>query len=168
MSNSPTVQTLQESHEGLRGIDWVHGLARAGVRRSQGELSVRLYALAQELDEVEQQIESTMTADKFYFKLPTAWWAWVPLLFAFGFLYAAQGDFYERRLVLWASALALFFVFAAFFWLRHRTMEAIRLEKKRRNRPRLKSDKHALVAELLSVRDELVVQIQTSDQEGRS
>ena len=159
MSNFISVQTLQELHDGQSGIAWVHGLARAGVRRRQGALEDKLYALAHQLDGLEDQIESTMAADRFYFRLPTVWWAWVPLLFSGGFLYAAQGDMFEQRLVVWAVVLMSFFVFAALFWFRNRVVEAVRLEKKRRHRPKLKMQKKQLMAELVGARDELLVQI---------
>lgn len=159
MSNSLSLQTLRELHAGLSGIAWVHGLARAGVRRKESGLQEALYALAHRLDEIEQQIEATMAADRLYFQLPTAWWAWVPLLFSFGFLYAAQGEHLKGRLVIWALALMLFFAFAALFWFRNRFWEAIRLEKKRRNRPQLKSEKDSIVMELLQTRDALLAQV---------
>ena len=157
MSNFITVQTLRELHDGLTGMAWVQGLARAGVRRRQGGLQEQLYALAHQLDDLEQQIESTMAADRLYFRLPMVWWAWVPLLFSGGFLYAAQGEFYEQRLVVWALSLMSFFAFAALFWFRHRAEEAIRTEIKRRNRPKLKAQKGELMAELLTTRDALLV-----------
>ena len=159
MSDYLALQTLRELHDGLRGIDWVHGLARAGVRRKDGQLQDELYALAHRLDEVEQEIERTMAADRLYFRLPTAWWAWVPLLFSFGFLYAAQGEFFHQRLLVWALALGLFFGVAGLFWFRNRTVEAIRLEQKRRDRPRLQRERNAIVEQLLRTRDALLGQV---------
>ena len=158
MSNSVDVQSLRELRDGQRGIEWLQGLARANVRRSQGVVAEQAYALASEIDRLDEDIQSTYTDDKFFFKLPTAWWAWVPLLYSGGFLYSAHTEFYEDRLNRWMWFAVGLGVFAVLFLIRKLWMENTRKLDKRKARPRLKGQRAALMVDLLKARDALVEQ----------
>tara|TARA_Y100001978_G_scaffold190260_1_gene193306 strand:- start:256 stop:765 length:510 start_codon:yes stop_codon:yes gene_type:complete len=159
MSNPVDVQSLRELRDGQRGIEWLQALARANVRRSQGPASERAYALASEIDRLDEDIQSTYTDDKYFFKLPKAWWAWVPLLYSGGFLYSSQTEFFEDRMNRWMWFLVGFGVFAVFFLLRKAWMENTRKIDKTKARPRLKGQRAALMVELLQVRDTLVGEV---------
>lgn len=158
MSNPVDVQSLRALRDGQRGIEWLQGLARSNVRRSQGEAADRAYALASEIDRLDQDIQSTYTDDKFFFKLPKAWWAWVPLLYSGGFLYSAHTEFYEDRLNRWMWFVVGLGVFAVFFLIRKVWMENTRKLEKKQSRPRLKGQRAALMVELLRTRDTLIEQ----------
>ena len=158
MSNPLHVQSLIELRDGQRGIEWLQGLARANVRRSNGLLEERAYALASEIDRLDEDIQRTYTADTFFFRLPKAWWAWVPLLYSGGFLYATQKEFYEERIQQWMWFVMILALFATLFLVRKWWMETSRKVDKRQSRPRLKGQRAALMVELLQVRDALVAQ----------
>ena len=163
MSNPIDVQSLKELRDGQRGIEWLQGLARANVRRANGVVSERAYALASEIDRLDEDIQRTYTDDKFFFKLPNAWWAWVPLLYSGGFLYATQLEFIEERLNRWMWFVVALGTFAVFFLMRKVWMEQTRKLDKKKTRPRLKGQRAALMVELLQTRDALLEQARTVD-----
>ena len=149
---------LRECKQGRLGIQWLQSLARASVRSQDGGLGERAYGLARELDAVDEEIADTFVLDIMFFPLPKGWWWKMPLLYAGGFLWAAQEDHYEDRLISWAWALTILGFFASMVIL-YKLVRERRLQfEKGRRRPGLNQRRKELENELCLVRDALLEQ----------
>jgi len=156
MSNPIDVQLLRTLQDGHTGLHWLQSLARGNVRRKSDSASEQAYVLAAQIDVLDEQIRETYTLDKFFYRLPPGWWAWVPLLYSFGFLYAAQRELYEDRLMVWMWFLILLAGFALTVFARKVSIESGLRRGKLRRRPRLKGERAALMVRLMQTRDHIV------------
>jgi hypothetical protein len=156
MSNPIDVQLVRDLRDGDTGLHWLQSLACGNVRRSAGGASEQVYVLAAQIDVIEEQIKETYIPDKFFYGLPLYWWVWVPLLYAFGFLYAADREFYEDRLMVWMLFLLGLGVFALTFLFRKAAKESGLRREKIQRRPRLKGERAALMVQLMQARDQVV------------
>ena len=156
MSNPIDVQLLRSLRDGQRGIHWLQNLARANVRRSDGGPFEQVYGLAAEIDRLDGEIQETYTLDKFFYRLPRAWWVWVPLLYLGGFLLAAQAELYEDRLIRWMWSLIIFGGFALTFLAKKAAKEGALKHAKVLRRPRLMGERAALMVQLMETRDQVV------------
>jgi len=168
MSNPVNVQLLQELRDGQRGIVWLQGLAQSNVRRSDGALGEQAYELAGQIDRLDEEIQDTYVEDRFFFPLPRAWWFWVPALYLCGFLFAAQTEVYEDRLMRWMWSLVFWGAFGIYFLIQKKAMEESRKRQKSQQRPRLKGERAALMVRLLETRDALIHCTSTEPAESES
>jgi hypothetical protein len=161
MSNPIDVQLLRDLRDVHTGMHWLQNLARAQVRRSAGGPSEQVYTLAAQIDALDEKIRETYALDKFFYRLPEGWWIWVPLVYLGAFLYAAQRDSYEERLMYWMWSLMIFGGIALTFLARKVAKESGLRREKVRRRPRLKGERAALMVQLMETRDHLVENAQS-------
>ncbi len=147
------LRAMNDSHPGMT---WLQALSRSGLRSGEGEPGAPAYQLAQRVHEIEDEIDLTYQREEVYFPLPPGWWIWVPLLYSGGFLWAADKDFYEERLVgfmLFCIAFALILgVVLLSKYVRERRILLDRAKK----RPRLLGERAAVMVDLMALRDVLV------------
>jgi len=136
------------------GMQWLQGLARAGVRRSDGLTSTELYATAQKVHELDDSIAETYVGEQLFFPLPAGWWIWVPLLYAGGFMWALdrRGGVEERVSVFMVFCVVLAVVAAMVLTVKYVKERDARRERARQ-RPILTADRNAVRTELVRLRD---------------
>ena len=156
MSNPVDVQSLCGLRDGQSGMAWLQILAQSNVRRSDGVVAERAFALAGRIDQVDEEIDATRTDDRFFYQLPPGWWMWVPILYFGAVVFAGQWADSDMRILVWMWILVAFGGVAITFLAKKYGKEgSLALEKVRR-RSRLKGERAALMVELLKARDELV------------
>lgn len=138
-------------------MQWLQGLARAGIRRKDGLTSEELYAAAQKLHELDDSIAATFVGEQLFFPLPAGWWIWVPLLYAGGFMWALdrRGGVEERVTVFMVFCVVLAVVAAMVLVVKYVKERDARRERSRR-RPLLNADRDAARADLVRLRDQFL------------
>ena len=156
MSNHVDLQILRDLRDGNTGMSWLQGLARANVRSSDGAYGQLAYALAAQIDEIEQAIKETYAQDKFFYRLPSGWWMWVPLLYFGAMVFAAQWTDTDTRVLVWLWIVVGFGGIAITFLAKKFAKESTLKREKVRRRPRLKGERAAIMVTLLKTRDQIV------------
>ncbi len=163
-------RNLSHLNRGSLGIQWLQGLARAGVRRSTGAVAEQLYALAQQLHDIDEEIAQTFVGDQLFFPLPDGWWLWMPLVYSGGFLWALRYNseapdssaYIEERMSLFMMfCIALGVVSAVVLSVKFIRERDARVRKERL-RPTLVDARDGLRNELLRLRETMVAH--TSEQ----
>ena len=164
MSKRIERRMLNHLHDGSSGIQWLQGLARAGVKRSHGVDAERMYALAQQVHEIDDAIAETFVGEQVFFPLPPGWWMWTPLLYAYGFMWALQyrpdardplADLEERLSIFMVFCMALGAISAVVLIIKFVRERRARQHRLRR-RPELRAARAARMTELNAVRDAMV------------
>ncbi|MEC8192862.1 MAG: hypothetical protein VX127_09020 [Myxococcota bacterium] len=163
-------QNLNHLSSSSLGIQWLQGMARAGIRRTDGGEAARMYELAQELDELDDKIAETFVGEQLFFPLPNGWWIWVPLLYSGGFLWALRhraeatdvNAYTEERMSIYMMfCVALAVISMVVLGIKFFRERDARL-RKQRQRPTLVAARDGVRNELVRLRDALGARTQAN------
>ena len=155
---------LRQLTDGHLGIQWLQGLAQAGVRSSGDGPEGVAYVLAQRANELDDQIAETFRGEHVFFPLPPGWWIWVPLLYAGGFMWALERrpsaanptDFVEERWYAYMGFCVALGVISASVLIVKYLRERRILRERALRRPRLRGERAAVMVDLMEARDAIV------------
>lgn len=155
---------LRQLTDGHLGIQWLQGLARAGVKSSGEGPGAVAYVLAQRANELDEQIAETFQGEQVFFRLPPGWWLWVPMLYTGGFMWALErrpsadnpSDFVEERWYAFMAFCVVLGVVSASVLVSKYLRERRILRERAQRRPRLRGERAAVMLDLMAARDELV------------
>lgn len=155
---------LRQLTDGHLGIQWLQGLAQAGVRSSGDGPEGVAYLLAQRAHELDDQIAETFQGEQVFFRLPPGWWLWVPMLYSGGFMWALErrpsagnpNDFVEERWYAYMTFCIVLGVLSASVLIVKYVREQRILRERKKRRPRLRGERAAVMVDLMAVRDAIV------------
>ena len=155
---------LRQLTDAHLGIQWLQGLAQAGVRSSEEGPGAVAYVLAQRANELDDQIAETFQGEQVFFRLPPGWWLWVPMLYTGGFMWALErrpsadnpNDFVEERWYAFMAFCVVLGVVSAAVLILKFVRERRILRERALRRPRLRGERAAVMVDLMAARDAIV------------